>query len=124
MYQREDSDMKGDTAMGTVLFENGKYYIEADGERNELPVSLLTQEENLKDLLGQKVEVLYSEPKRFVVGLIPDKQVKRWPRIICYLPAPWEGLIETRVADSMRATLAKQYLEAGIISEEVFGKLG
>lgn len=115
--------MKSEAEKGVIRYEEGKYLIEANGRQEEIPTDLLTTAEDLKPLVGQEVEVLYSEPRRFIIGLVPDKKVVKWPRIICYLPAPWRGMIEARAVEAMRLSLAKQYHNEGIISEEVFRKL-
>jgi hypothetical protein len=120
--RREDNAMKKDTEKGTIRYEDGKYFVEANDRREALPTDLLTSAEDLKPLVGQEVEVLYSEPRRFIIGLVPHEAVK-WPRIICYVPAPWRGMIEARAIEAMRLSLAKQYHDEGIISEEVFKKL-
>ena len=66
---------------GVVIAEKGKYYLDLAGARVELLPQMTGGEENLKALAGQKVEVLYSEPTRFVVGL----QSGRRPPILCYI---------------------------------------
>jgi hypothetical protein len=108
---------------GTIIFEEGKYLLEVEGKREELPVGVRLQERQLKKLVGQKVEVLYTEPKQFVVGL----KAFRRPPILCYVP-PVDWLIDpavlTGVEKQVRLNLAKQFLKAKLISQEIYAKLG
>lgn len=119
--------MKEETRIGTVGFKEGKYFLEVAGRREELPVGIVAEEAQLKELVGQEVEVLYSEPRRVVVGLIAKElppitcYIPWWRRWhTCYLPAPW---VLRGVEKEVRANLAKQFLEEGLISEEVFERL-
>jgi hypothetical protein len=67
---------------GTVIAEGGKFFLDLAGHRLEIVPQLAGGVENLKGLAGQKVDILYSEPARFVAGL----QVARRPPILCYVP--------------------------------------
>jgi len=67
---------------GVVIAEGGKFFLDLAGARVELQPQMVGGVETLKGLAGQKVEILYSEPTRFVVGL----QAGRRPPILCYLP--------------------------------------
>jgi len=67
---------------GMVISEGGKFYLDLAGARLELLPQIAGGEETLKAMVGQNVEVLYSEPSRFVVGL----QAGRRPPILCYIP--------------------------------------
>jgi len=55
---------------GTVVLKDGIYCLEAEGKLRAIPVSPKTQPAQLKDVVGQKVEILYSEPTSFVAGLL------------------------------------------------------
>jgi len=117
--------MKKETRTGTVVFEEGKYFLEVEGRREELLAGLVADEEQLRKLVGEEVEVLYSEPKRFVVGLVSRKigpilcyVWPPWP--VCYYPVPW---ILRGVEKEVRVNLAKRFLKEGLISEEVYDKL-
>jgi hypothetical protein len=107
---------------GTVLFKEGTYFLEVEGKHHAIPVGANVQTPQLKELVGKKVEILYSEPKSFVIGLVQSGVAVRPPRIICYFPAdPWAvGVVE----EGARAALAKQFLNEGVLSKETFEKLG
>jgi hypothetical protein len=108
---------------GTVVFKEGTYFLEVEGKHHPIPVGANVQTPQLKELVGKKVDVLYSEPKSFVVGLVQSGASNvRFPRIICYFPAdPWAvGVVE----EAARAGLAKQFLNEGVLSKETFEKLG
>lgn len=117
--------MEGETRVGTVGFEEGKYFLEVEGRRWELEAGVIISDGRVEDLVGQEVEVLYSEPTRFVVGLVTEKfggvlcYVR--PRPTCYYPAdPW---LLRGVEREVRVNLAKGFLEEKLISKEVFEKL-
>ncbi|HXJ92004.1 MAG TPA: hypothetical protein VMT20_03885 [Terriglobia bacterium] len=107
---------------GKVTFREGNYFLEAEGKHHAIPVGANVQTPQLKELVGKQVEILYSEPKSFVVGLVPVGATSRPPRIICYFPAdPWAvGVVE----EGARAALAQQFLNEGVLSKETFEKLG
>ena len=107
---------------GTVVLKDGTYFLEAGGKLQPIPVSPNTQPAQLKELAGQKVDIFYSEPVQFVVGVVKSGTIPRPPRIICYFPAdPWAfGVVE----EGVRAVFAKQLLNEGVLSKETFEKLG
>jgi len=107
---------------GTVVFKEGTYFLEAEGKHHVIPVGANVQSPQLKELVGKKVDILYSEPQRFVAGLVPVGATSRPPRIICYFPAdPWAvGVVE----EGARQALAQQFLNEGVLSKETFEKLG
>jgi len=107
---------------GTVVLKEGTYFLEAEGKRQVIPVGANVQT-SLKELVGKKVDILYSEPQRFVAGLVQSgASTVRFPRIICYFPAdPWAvGVVE----EGARQALAQQFLNEGVLSAETFAKLG
>jgi hypothetical protein len=114
--------------VGTVVLEGGKYFLEVAGKREELPAGLVAEEAQLKELVGQKVEVLYSEPTRFVIGLAARQ---RPPIVVCYFPPlPWPPCyipipfwVMRGIEKEVRVNLAKGLLEEKIISKEVYEKL-
>lgn len=121
--------MREEKRTGTVVFEEGKYFLEVEGTREEVPAEAIAQEAQLKELVGQEVEVLYSEPKRAVVGLVAKEFMPilcyipgpPWPPcFMCYLPPPW---VIRGVELEVRTNLAKRFLEEGYISEEIFERL-
>jgi hypothetical protein len=90
--------------------------LETEGKFQAIPVGPHTQPGQLKELVGRKVEILYSEPKSFIVGLVGG----RIP-ILCYFPAdPYSTFVD----EGARASLAKQLLNEGVLSKETFEKLG
>ncbi|MGD8969756.1 MAG: hypothetical protein PVI07_19800 [Anaerolineae bacterium] len=119
--------MKEEERTGTVVLEEGKYFLEVAGERQELPPGFAA-EEQLKELAGREVGVLYSEPKRFVVGLVDRRlgpiicylPIPPIPPIPCYIPPPW---VFRGIEKQVRINLADRFLEEGYISEEVYEKL-
>ena len=106
--------------VGTVLLKDGTYFLEAEGKQLPIPVSPSTQPAQLKELVGQKVEIVYSEPKTFVVGLV--KPGPHIVRILCYLPA--DPFVFGVVDEAARAGLARQFLNEGVLSKETYAKLG
>jgi hypothetical protein len=121
--------MREEKRTGIVVFEEGKYFLEVEGRREEVPPEAVAQEARLKELVGQEVEVLYSEPKRAVVGLVAKEFMPilcyipwpPWPPcFMCYLPPPW---VIRGVEQEVRMNLARRFLEEGYISEEVFERL-
>lgn len=132
--------------LGKVVLERGKYFLKVGRTKEELVPEAVGGVEVLKAVEGQEVEVLYSEPLTFVVGLRP----KRRPPILCYLPAPWnrfvlqhEPIVATQagpiirkptcyipadwvikgVEEKIRQNLAKELFDQGIISKEVNEKI-
>jgi hypothetical protein len=121
--------MKERMRMGIVMFDEGKYFLEVEGRREELPLETVVEEEQLKKLVGQEVEVFFSEPRPAVVGikakeLMPILCYIPWPPwppcFLCYLPVPW---LIRGVEREVQINLAKRFREEGYISEEVFERL-
>ena len=117
--------------MGFVVFDEGRYFLEVEDRREPLPVETVLQEEQLEKLVGQEVEVLLSEPRQAVVGLVAKELLPfpigcyipwpPWPPcFLCYLPVPW---LIRGVERQVQVNLAKRFLEEGYISEEVFRRL-
>ena len=107
---------KREKESGTVVYEDGKYFLKYGGEKLPLDIA----ESQLKELKDQKVEVLLSEPKQFVVGLVG----KGRPPITCYII--FKDMVDMKqmlVNPAVREDLAKQYLNAKIISPQVYAKL-
>jgi hypothetical protein len=108
--------MANQPTTGTVVLKDGAYFLETEGKLQAIPVSPHTQPAQLKELTGRKVEILYSEPKRFIVGLVGG----RVP-VLCYFPAdPYSTFVD----EGARSVLAKQLLNEGVLSQETFAKLG
>ena len=101
---------------GTVVHKEGTYFLEAEGKLHPIPVSAKTQPAQLKEMVGQTVEILYSEPKSFVAGLWRPGR----PPITCYFQIEkFFGV----VPEESRVALAKQLFNEGLLSQETFAKL-
>ena len=121
--------MTGRRRKGVVVREEGKYLLEVEGERQEIPLETVMDESQLESIVGQTVEVLYSEPRPAVVGILARERVPilcyvpwpPWPPcFLCYLPVPW---LLRGVEREVQVNLAKRFLEEGYINEEVFERL-
>jgi hypothetical protein len=100
---------------GTVVLKDGNFFLEAEGKLTPIPVSPHAQPANLKELVGKKVEVVYTEPRSFVAGLIGG----RIP-ILCYFPVdPWFSVVD----EGARLGVAQQFLAEGLLSKETFEKI-
>jgi hypothetical protein len=112
----------GNQLTGKVAFREGQYYLETEGKMQVIPVGPHVDSASLKALVGQQVELIYSEPRSFVVGLVAVSPTIKFRRILCYIPAPIDlgGLVE----EEIRAGLAKQFLNDGVLSKANFEKLG
>ncbi len=119
--------MEEETRIGKMVYREGKYFVEMEGRDEELPVGILADEAQFKELMGQQVEVLYSEPVRFVVGVKAKVPRVRCYYILCYYPRDfWDrrfGSVIPELKENVRIKLADRFLEEGIISQEVHDKL-
>lgn len=116
--------MENKPTTGKVSFREGQYYLETQGKQQLIPIGPHVDAANLKALVGQQVEVLYSEPHSFIAGFVaiaPDPAIKFPRRILCYIPAPIDlgGVIQ----EEIRVGLAKQFLNDGVLSKANFEKL-
>lgn len=110
--------MKEGKQIGTVLFEEGKFFLQVEDHRRELPTEFLVDESQLEQVVGKDVEVIYAEPAIHAL---------RWPGwgcVICYLPVPprcgwWDGW---GLGDETRAALLKTLHTEGWISQEILEK--
>ena len=109
--------------IGTVVEKDGTFFLEVEGKHHPIPVGSHINLQQLKELAGQKVELIQSEPKSFVVGLVPAApKAVRFPRIICYFPA--DPYLLGVVDEAARVGLAKQFLDQGVLSKANYEKLG
>jgi hypothetical protein len=109
------------STMGTVLFKEGNFFVDVEGKQELIPVGR-EEVQRLKQLEGKKVEVVFSEPKRFIAGLIlADASLRLPQKILCYVPRP--DFLTAVVEDRARIELAKQMLDAGFLSKENFAKI-
>ncbi len=109
---------------GKIVSEHGKYFVVVDRVRHELAAHLTVGEGTLKDLEGQDVEVLFSEPHTYPVALKPLKR----PPILCYRPVfdpanmPVEWAIRG-VEKQVRMNLATELHQKGVISKQVYDQI-
>jgi hypothetical protein len=107
---------------GKVVLREGKYFLEAPESEEQISIAASIDPSQLKELVGQEVEILYSEPKVFAVGLVGTRVLAgvRPPRIICYIPAVTDiGVI----AEDARLAFAEQLLNEGVLSKENYERL-
>jgi hypothetical protein len=77
----------------------------------------------MKELAGKKVEVVFSEPQRFIAGLVlaEEKPVFKKINILCNVPqAPFLSAV---VEEHTRIQIARQMLDAKVLSKEAFDKI-
>lgn len=108
--------MAGKISSGKVVHKEGKYFLEAEGKTEELSLAHASAAQ-LKELAGQTVDVIYSEPKPSVIG-IGGKHCF----ILCYIPAnPWGQVVIPE--KELVQKLANKFLAEGLISKEIFDKI-
>jgi hypothetical protein len=116
--RKEETQM---SSIGTVLFKEGNFFVNVDNKDEPIPVGH-HDAEHLKQLVGKKVEIVFSEPKRFIAGLIPtDESLMKIVKILCYVPRP--DFLTAVVEERARIDIAKQLLDAGYLSKENFAKI-
>jgi len=78
--------MRGVSRIIRVAFTEGKYFLEVEGGREELPTENFPDKVRLEELVGRQVEVLYSQYRRAVVALVAEGLRP----VSCYIPwSPW-----------------------------------
>lgn len=102
--------------VGTVIYAEGRYLLEADGRRREIPIGPLVDEAQLKELVGKEVEIFLGEPP--VLGV---RQPGR-PGVICYYPPPDFWHTAGILGDKVRLPLLKALRDEGWISQEVYDR--
>lgn len=126
---------------GKLIVEKDRILLEAGKEQYELdPTSMSAAE--IKAMTGKKVELVYSEPQSFVIGVqLPGKKpilcylpIPLKPSQLCYLPVrrppvtcyivakPKEDLL-ANVANLARQDLLEQLVAGKVITAEVYNKL-
>ncbi len=107
---------------GKVIHKEGKYFLDVAGKMEELPVGLLTDEEFLKEQVGQEVEVFYTIPKSFVAAIKP---VGRPGIMLCNAPAEFlrGGKFVTKPSAAVTLKVAAKLLQEGFITKEVHDKI-
>jgi hypothetical protein len=110
--------------IGKVYTEGGRYFLDLNDIRTELPIGMLGDAVRLDKLVGKEVEVLFSEPIRFVVGIIDNDSGPLRQPILCYVPPPDLFRQSVLTLDkAKRVVLAKDLLRAGIISRATQEKI-
>jgi hypothetical protein len=110
------------STFGTVLFKEGNFFVDVGGKHELIPVNQ-TNELHMKELVGKKIEVVFSEPQRFIAGLVlaEEKPVRKIIKILCNVPRPdFQTLV---FEESARIQLARQMLDAKVLSKEAFEKI-
>jgi hypothetical protein len=98
--------MKERGVYGTVLREEGCFFLEVEGKRHELPEGLLADRKHLEELIGQRVHI--------VIG---DSPIIFIDHILCYVPAdPWGWVV--RVDPAIRQGILDGFVKAGLLSQE------
>lgn len=109
---------------GTIVQEEGKYFITIGRIRQELPLNMIP-ESRIAPLVGKKVEVELSEPIQQINGIFDVGPIKRL-RWICYVPALSLHnpiLDDLFVQHERTLQIAGRLLEEKIITPEVYAKL-
>jgi hypothetical protein len=109
-------------AKGKVIHKEGKYFLEVAGKMEELPVGLLSDEEFLKEQVGQEVEVFYTIPKSFVAAIKP---VGKPGIMLCNAPAEFlrGSKFVTKPTPAITLKVAANLLKEGFITKEVHDKI-
>lgn len=107
---------------GKVFKSGGKYFLQVDRRKIELPVGLIMPETEIRKLAGKEVYVAFSmiNPREVVaIGTWPTPEKKAKFKIVCvlcYLPAP-----ETirGINPKVRASIILEMAREKIISPEM-----
>jgi hypothetical protein len=91
---------------GKVILRDGKYFLATPGKEQQIGPEAQIDPAQLKALVGQEVELVYSEPVPFVAGLISSvsSTLLKPYRFPCYIP---NVLYLGQITEAARATLAK-----------------
>jgi hypothetical protein len=109
--------------IGSVLFKEGNFFVDVGGKQELIPVGK-EDAQHLKQLVGKKVEVVFSEPTKFIAGLIladESSRLPKRPKILCYVPRP--DFLTAVVEERARIQIANQMLDAGLLSKENYAKI-
>jgi hypothetical protein len=107
---------------GKIVHKDGRYFLEAAGKMETLPVGLLTDRTFLDEHVGKDVEVLYSIPSSFVVAIKPAKSIIKGPIGLCNIPRPeFLGFttLVTQPSVAVARNIATALLKGGQITQEV-----
>jgi hypothetical protein len=105
---------------GKVVVEKGEYFLEMPDHLDKAKKELIAlspdiDKETIAPFAGNVVEVIFSEPIRYVVSIISERP--KLPPILCYKPRP--DLIKTMTVDpKIKEVIVKQLVDAGDLSRE------
>jgi len=104
------------TAKGVINQVGGKYILEVEGRKFDLPVGPTLPEAEIKRFAGKAVTAFFSmkKPENLVaIGTWPTPERPRFRCVLCYLPAPdWIRRIDSAV----REVAIREMVKAKIIS--------
>ena len=115
--------------MGTIVEVEGDYFLQTPGVRTArkkemVKIGSMAEKEKYSKLVGQRAEVILSEPVRSVIAIAvkPDEAVEfKCYLILCYIPNPlWIFPLMNR---ELIKPLAEQFLKEGILSQENFDRV-
>lgn len=113
--------MQEQIAKGKVVHKEGKYFLDVAGKMEVIPVGLLGDEEVLKKLAGQEVEIFYTIPKKTVVGI---QNTLNHITHVCNIPRiDYIGTGITNPSSEMMRKVADKLLKQGDITKEVHDKM-
>jgi hypothetical protein len=114
--------MEKQVVTGKVVHREGKYFLDVAGKMEELPVGILTDEEFLKEQVGQEVEVFYTVPKSFVAAIKP---LGKREIMVCNAPAEFLRSAAHIIKPDAAITLkvAAKLFKEGFITQEVHDKI-
>jgi hypothetical protein len=102
---------------GQVTAVRDRYFVAVGQTKTEIPVGDFSTLADVRKLVGGTLPVVISGRTIVAVG-IPRRP---FCYILCYIPAP--SLI-SQILPEMRAALLKQYVDKGVISQQLAGELG
>ena len=120
---------------GIIVEVEGDYFLQTSGVRTAkktkreqkemIKIASAAEKEKYSKLVGQKAEVILSEPVRSVIGIaVEPKYPLGFPCyfILCYIPVPWFWNVPI-IDKELLQPLANQFLEEGILSQENFNRV-
>lgn len=115
-----ENAMKEEVVKGKVVHKEGRYFLDVAGKMEEIPIGLLADEGDLKELAGKDVEVFYATPKPVVVA-IGRRVIKKVP-ILCNIPATdLIGSLVTKPSLEMIRTVTANLIKAKVITNKIGG---
>ena len=113
---------------GTIVELKGEYFLQtsgvgAPGKTETIRVGSAADKTKFASLVGQKVDVILSEPVRSVVAIVGESKTGPFKkvRILCYKPIP--DLRTAIIDEAIVNQWTKQLVNEGILSEAAGKKL-